>query len=111
MLGLFLSLVVVCAWREATGEMPYRWAVFLVVSVGYMFAVEIASQGWESGDSWFDCLMVSLGSAGVLFPFLEVSAGDGVTTLILSHTVLAWFISVWAVMLSARVLRRVRAWN
>lgn len=108
MLGLLLTLLVVCAWREADGEMPVRLHVFAVVSFGYLMAVEVLAQGWKGRDTYADWLMVSFGSGGVLWPVREVAPRPGETLLALDHVLLAWIILAWSVVLSARVLVRIR---
>lgn len=108
MLGIIMTLAAVCVWREAAGDMPYRWHVFSVVVLSYIILVEVLSQGWMPGDSWFDATMVSFGSAGVLFPFKEAGVTGGITLLSLDHVILTWIMAAWAVVLTARVARRIR---
>lgn len=109
MLGIILAIFVVCLWREAAGEMPYRWSVFAVVVLGYLIGIEVLSQGWTPGDSWFDAAMVGFGAAGLLFPLKEVAPEGDMTILALNHHVLIWLLSMWAVALAVRVWRRTRA--
>ncbi len=107
MLGIILAIFVVTAWREAAGEMPYRWKVFAVVVLGYMVGIEWLSQRWTAGDSWFDSLMVAFGSGGLLFPLHEVEASGRETLLSLDHRLLIWIVAGWSVCLCLRVWRRI----
>lgn len=110
MLGLLSSLLIICAYREIAGEMPYRVVVFGTVSGVYAVLIEAKIQGWKPGDSWFDWLMVSLGSAGVLFPLKEAGIHGNLTLLTFNHSILAWIFCVWAVALGFRVGKRVKQW-
>lgn len=104
LLGALAAVLLCVVWRVAHGEMPYIGAVLFVVLVPYL-AVEITVQGWKSGDSWFDSLMVALGAAVVL-PFREVGVDGHLTILALDHRSFLSLFALWAVLLGARVARR-----
>lgn len=108
LLGVVVALLIVCAWREVTGEMPVRSWAFVAVFVPYAVGIEWLRQAWRAGDSWFDALMVAVGASAVLLPWREVYAVEGGTVVYLQHRYMLGIVAVWAVMLSLRVARRYR---
>lgn len=72
-IGAFAAAFLSLAYCAIYGEMPFRIAVWLGVTWGYLVAVEWLTQGWKGGDSIIDGAFVSLGAAVPLASLKEVS--------------------------------------
>lgn len=108
MLGMLLTTLFLCAWRETQGEMPVRSWTFLAVFLPYVIGVEWVRQKWVAGDSWFDSIMVALGSAAALLPFKEVEITGHRTAISFDHRTMLALMAVWSLFLFLRVLKRTR---
>lgn len=73
LLGLWCSAAISLAYCLATGEMPYRWTVWLLVTALYLWLIERIKQDWQKADSVIDGGFVSLGAAVPLAALKEVS--------------------------------------
>lgn len=75
MIGATAAVILCLLWQMAFGEMPYRWAVGLGLSIGYLLLIECLRQGWQGADSVVDAAFVSLGVALPLISLREVRPG------------------------------------
>lgn len=103
LLGVLASAIVCFIHTYILGEMPYRAAVFVIVSFGYVLAVEALIQGWRGRDSILDWFFVSAGAAGVLWPLKEVVAGNYVVGLSLDTRIFAGIFIAWGIVLIIRL--------
>lgn len=102
-----VTLMCAFGWREATGEMPGRMALFLAVVLGYALAIEVLCVGWDARDSWADSAFVALGAGLVVWPVREVAVqGDG-TLIWLEHRKFLVLVAVAAVFCVLRAAPRV----
>lgn len=73
LLGMFFVVLISLLYCLAAGEMPVRFYVWAVVTLGYLFVVERLLQEWNGPDSIVDAGFVGLGAAAPLVALKEVS--------------------------------------
>lgn len=99
MIGAAASVVFCLLWQMACGEMPYRWAVGIGLSLAYLLLIECWRQGWQGADSIVDAAFVALGVSLPLVSLREVRPGalepkafEGIVGLVCAVAALALYV-------------------
>lgn len=73
LIGFYLSACLCIVWALIAGEMPHRAGVWLTVTAGYFWVIELRRQQWQGADTLIDTAFVGLGAALPLVSLKEVA--------------------------------------
>lgn len=106
-LGLLFVLTLCAGWLGFSGEFPYRWKVFVFVSVVYALK-ELLLDRWNGFDTIEDFLFVVIyGAGGTLASFFEL-AGLPVGLVAFDIKATTPFMTMFVLHLSAGCIVRLR---